>query len=83
MKIDRDMINNDRQFWNEEIETLPEEEMKALQWKRLKMQLQYNFENSVYYREEKFRKAGLIPDDIQTFEDFQKSYKDFAWIFRG
>ncbi|MEJ2219835.1 MAG: hypothetical protein P8X80_03370, partial [Desulfobacterales bacterium] len=72
MKIDRDMINNDRQFWNEEIETLPEEEMKALQWKRLKKQLQYNFENSVYYREEKFRKAGLTPDDIQTFEDFQK-----------
>ena len=46
--------------------------MKAFQWKRLKKQLQYNFENSVYYREEKFQKVGLTPDDIQTFEDFQK-----------
>jgi phenylacetate-CoA ligase len=62
----------DRQFWNEEIETLSPEDMQALQWRRLKKQLQYNFENSVYYREEKFQKAGLIPDDIHTFEDFQK-----------
>ena len=62
----------DRQFWNEDIETLSPEDMQALQWRRLKKQLQYNFENSVYYRKEKFQKAGLTPDDIQTFEDFQK-----------
>ena len=62
----------DREFWNEEIETLSQQDLQALQWKRLKKQLQYNFENSVYYREEKFQRAGLTPDDIQTFEDFQK-----------
>ena len=62
----------DRQFWNEDVETLSPEGMQALQWRRLKKQLQYNFENSVYYREEKFQKAGLTPDDIQTFEDFRK-----------
>jgi phenylacetate-coenzyme A ligase PaaK-like adenylate-forming protein len=49
----------DRQFWNEDVETLSPEDMQALQWRRLKKQLQYNFENSVYYREEKFQKAGL------------------------
>lgn len=65
------MMRKERLFWNEEIETLPPEEMKALQWKRLKKQLAYNYENSVYYREEKFGKAGLTPDDIRSFEDFR------------
>jgi len=65
-------LNKDRQFWNEKIETLPSEEMKALQWQQLKKQLQYNYDKSEYYREEKFHKAGLRPDDISTFEDFQK-----------
>ena len=61
-----------RQFWNAKIETLPSDEMKALQWKRLKKQLSYNYEHSTYYREEKFHKVGLTPDDIRAFEDFQK-----------
>jgi len=65
-------MNEDRQFWNAEIETLPPDKMKALQWRRLKKQLVYNYENSVYYREEKFEKAGLTPDHIQDWEDFQK-----------
>ncbi len=65
-------MNKDRRFWNEAVETLSPQKMKVLQWNRLKGQLQYNFDNSVYYREKKFQKAGLTPDDIQTFEDFQK-----------
>jgi len=62
----------DRQFWNEDIETLPPDKMKELQWRRLKEQLKYNYNNSIFYREEKFHKAGLTPDDIGSFEDFQK-----------
>jgi len=65
-------MNKERLFWNEAIETLPSEEIKALQWQRLKEQLQYNFDHSDYYREEKFLKTGLTPNDIRTFEDFQK-----------
>jgi phenylacetate-CoA ligase len=64
-------MEENRQFWNEAVETLSPEEMQALQWRRLKKQLHYNFENSIYYRQEKFQKAGLTPDDIRTFEDFQ------------
>jgi len=78
------MKNKDKQFWNEQIETLSAKKMKMLQWKRLKSQLRYNFENSVYYREEKFQKAGLKPDDIQTFEDFQNiplmTKEEHRWI---
>jgi phenylacetate-CoA ligase len=66
------MMKKDQPFWNEHVETLSAQDMKALQWNRLKKQLRYNFDNSVYYREEKFQKVGLTPDDIQSFEDFQK-----------
>jgi phenylacetate-CoA ligase len=65
-------MEENRQFWNPAIETLPPDELKSLQWRRLKAQLQYNYDNSVYYREEKFHKAGIFPQDIKTFEDFQK-----------
>jgi phenylacetate-CoA ligase len=65
-------MEENRKFWNEDVETLSAQDMKALQWKRLKKQLRYNFDHSIYYRKEKFQKAGLTPDDIQTSEDFQK-----------
>ena len=65
-------MNNEKKFWNEAVETLPPDELNALQWKRLKAQLQYNYDNSEFYREQKFHKAHLTPQDIKTFEDFQK-----------
>ena len=61
----------ERKLWNEKIETMCEEEMRALQWERLKKQLQYDYENSIYYRG-KLKEAGLTPQDIRSFEDFQK-----------
>jgi phenylacetate-CoA ligase len=65
-------MNSEKRFWNPVIETLPPDELKSLQWRRLKEQLQYNYDNSAYYREEKFHKAGLTPQDIKSFADFQK-----------
>jgi len=61
----------ERKLWNEKIETLSDEEMKALQWKRLKKQLYYDYEHSAHYRE-KFEKAGIKPRDIRSFEDFER-----------
>lgn len=61
----------ERKLWNEKIEAMSEEEMKALQWKRLKKQLKYDYENSIYYQG-KFKEAGFTPRDIRSFEDFQK-----------
>lgn len=61
----------ERKLWNEKIEAMSEEEMKALQWKRLKRQLKYDYENSIYYQG-KFKEAGFTPRDIRSFEDFQK-----------
>jgi phenylacetate-CoA ligase len=63
--------SKESQFWNEAIETLPPKEVKALQWKRLKKQLQYNYDHSEYYREEKFHKSGLTPENVKSFNDFR------------
>ena len=64
-------MKNEKKFWNPAIETLSADEMRALQWRRLKKQLQYNYDHSEFYREEKFNKVGLTPDDIHGLEDFQ------------
>jgi phenylacetate-CoA ligase len=61
----------ERKLWNAKIEALSEEEMKALQWRRLKKQLKYDYENSIYYRE-RFKGVGATPQDIRSIEDFQK-----------
>jgi len=65
-------IRSEKKYWNPAIETLSADEMQVLQWRRLKLQLQYNYEHSEFYREEKFHKVNLRPKDINTFEDFQK-----------
>ena len=63
-------LKKDRQFWNEEIETLPLKEMKTLQWQRLKKQLQYNYDKSEYLKKE-LKKAGFeIPFESGTFNEF-------------
>jgi phenylacetate-CoA ligase len=61
----------ERKLWNAKIEALSEEGMKALQWKRLKKQLKYDYDTSIYYRE-KFKAAGVAPQDIRSIEDFQR-----------
>jgi phenylacetate-CoA ligase len=61
----------ERQLWNERVERMPEEEMIALQWIRLKKQLQYDYDNSIFYRK-KFEAIGVTPHDIKSMEDFQE-----------
>jgi len=61
----------ERPLWNEKIETMSQEELRALQWKRLKQQLRYDYDHSIYYKE-KFKEAGLRPQKIRSFEDFQR-----------
>lgn len=65
-------MKKDQLYWNPVIETLSADEMQDLQWRRLKKQLHYNYNHSEYYREEKFHKVNLTPEDINSFEEFQK-----------
>jgi len=65
------MEHRDRKLWNEEIETMPDDRMRALQLERLKRQVAYNYENSPFYRA-KIQRAGARPGDIKSFEDFAR-----------
>lgn len=70
-KDDQIHFSGERPFWNEKIETMSQDELRSLQLKRLKRQVQYNYTYSIFYRD-KFNACGMVPEDIKTFEDFQK-----------
>src|SRR5437867_255323 len=57
------------ELWNERIERMPREEMRALQLERLKRQVAYNYAGSAFYQE-KMDGARIKPEDIRSFEDF-------------
>ena len=57
-------------IWSKE-ETLPREEIEALQLARLQETVQRVWDNVPYYRK-KMEDAGVKPSDIQTLEDLRK-----------
>jgi phenylacetate-CoA ligase len=58
-------------YWNENIETLPHEEIRKLQLQKLKEQVNYCYVNSSFYRK-KFDSVGLKPEDINSLDDLKK-----------
>ena len=64
-----DGLRSDREFWNPRIEVMSRGELKALQFKKLKKQLKYNYENSIFYKRS-FDDAGIKPGDIRSWDDF-------------
>ncbi len=54
-----------------ELETMPREELEALQLKRLQNQLARVYANVPFYRDA-FDKAGIKPQDIRSLEDIAK-----------
>jgi phenylacetate-CoA ligase len=68
----RKMISGDkRKFWNQKIERISRDEMRALQMKRLRKQLIYNYNHSLFYRK-KFDEVGMKPEDIKDLDDFRE-----------
>jgi phenylacetate-CoA ligase len=61
----------ERKLWNEAIETLSRDEIRALQLEKLKKQVTYNYQNSPFYQK-KFDQVGAKPQDIRSFEDFAR-----------
>jgi phenylacetate-CoA ligase len=57
-----------RKYFDPEIELMDRKELEALQLHELKLQLRRCYRNSEFYRE-KFKKAGMRPDDVQSLED--------------
>jgi phenylacetate-CoA ligase len=58
-------------YWNEKIETMPTEELKRHQLKKLKEQIKHCYENSIFYKK-KFDSVGLKPEKIRSLDDLQK-----------
>ena len=58
-------------YWNQEIECMPYEDMKKLQDERLVAQVKHVYENVEYYRNLMDEK-GVKPEDIQSVDDLRK-----------
>jgi phenylacetate-CoA ligase len=61
----------DGKYWNEKIETMPREDIRNYQLKKLKEQVNHCYTNSDFYHK-KFDSVGLKPDDIQSLDDLRK-----------
>ena len=62
-------INN--KFWDEELETLPREELEKRQLADLQEIVKFAYDNAPYYKRS-FDEAGVKPEDIKTLKDIQK-----------
>ncbi len=58
-------------FWDENIELLPEKDLKKLQLEKLKKVLSYVYNRVPHYRK-KFEEARVKPEDLKSLEDIQK-----------
>ena len=58
-------------YWNEELETLPREDLEKKQLHDLKEIVKFAYENAPYYKES-FDAAGVKPEDIKTLSDIAK-----------
>ena len=61
------MIQNQR-YWNPVLETLPREDLRALQLRKFKRIFEWAYENSRFHRL-LYDAAGIKPEDIRSFED--------------
>ena len=58
----------DKRYYQPEIETMPVDQIKALQAEKLVKQVKYVYENVKYYRD-LMDKKGVKPEDIKTLDD--------------
>ncbi len=61
----------DNPFWNPDIETLPRDQLRALQWERLRWQVERCYHQSAFYRE-RFDKAGVHPGILASLDDIRR-----------
>jgi phenylacetate-CoA ligase len=63
------MIKEQR-YWNPVMETLPHDKIQTLQLKKFKRLFEWAYDHSKFHRG-LYDKAGIRPEDIQTFEDIR------------
>jgi phenylacetate-CoA ligase len=63
--------DTDKKYWSGWIETAPRQEVRAIQERKLREQVQYIFANSRFWQEQ-FMKAKITPDDIRGVDDLAR-----------
>lgn len=58
-------------FWEEEIETMPREQLQAMQLRLLQAKVKEMYEKSEFFHK-RMDEAGVKPEDITSFEAFRK-----------
>lgn len=58
-------------FWNEEIETMPREELEKLQLRLLRAKVREMYDKSAFFHE-KMRSVNMLPDDVTDFDAFRR-----------
>jgi phenylacetate-CoA ligase len=58
-------------YWNEKIETMPVQQLRETQRKRLQQVVKYCYRNMPFYRR-RLKEQGVEPGDIKTLADLQK-----------
>src|SRR5579883_189098 len=62
---------SDRKYFNEEMETMPKDKLKALQLQRLQAIVERAYHQNQFYRN-LYDEAGVKPSDIKSLEDIRK-----------
>ncbi len=60
----------EQEYWNPLLETLPQERIRRLQFKKFKRIFQWAYDRSKFHRA-LYEKAGIKPDDIGSFDDIR------------
>ncbi len=58
-------------FWNEKFMTMDPKEMEGVQLEKLKKQLRYEYDASLYYRT-RMEAVGIVPEKMKSLEELQK-----------
>ena len=58
-------------FWNEKIECMPREELRKLQYEKLRALIDNLYANNAFYRK-RMDEKGVKPEDIRCLEDISK-----------
>ncbi len=61
----------ERKYWNKDLETIGDQDLKLLEMDALRRQLRYVYEKSPFYKE-KFERSGVRPDDLKTLDDLRR-----------
>ncbi|RLC15957.1 MAG: phenylacetate--CoA ligase family protein [Deltaproteobacteria bacterium] len=73
---------DDQKYWNPFLETLNEEKIRELQFKKFKRIFQWAYDHSLFHRS-LYDAAGITPDDIRSFADIRLVPKVEKSMMRG